>query len=164
MPFTLRTGRLAAAGVTVLCAAAAAALVADASGRAQEPGRTITITSGAARLSMLDVAPKGITGGRASLGDQVFVSASIRSDGGASGTFTGVFTVGNARPVRIDRTSGLLSGVYRLPDGDIFVQASATFDDGDEDHGAVVGGTGAYAGARGTVDSSGSRDLVHLLP
>jgi hypothetical protein len=51
-----------------------------------------------------------------------------------------------------------------LTDGDIYFQASATFDDTDEDHGAVVGGTGAYAGARGTIDSTASQDVVHLLP
>jgi hypothetical protein len=164
MPFTLRTRRLVAVAAAVSCAAAAAALVTDVPGHAQEAGKTYTITYGKTRLSMLDVAPKALARGRASLGDQVFVSAPVRRDGAVSGTLEAGFTVGNARPTRIDRASGMISGVYRLADGDIYFQASASFDDTDEDHGAVVGGTGAYAGARGTMDSTKSHDVVHLVP
>jgi hypothetical protein len=160
MSFTHRIRRLAAAA---LVSAGAVAVVAVAPGNAQPSGTTITITTGAERLSMLDVAPKGVARGRVSLGDHVFVSAPIRPDGGTRGRFTGVFTVGNPHTVRIDRGRGLLSGVYRLADGDIYIQATATFDDGDEDHGAVVGGTGAYAGARGTVDSSKTHDVIRLI-
>jgi hypothetical protein len=164
MSFTPRIRALAAVAAAVSCAAAGAALVPDAPVRAQQTGRTYTITYGEMRQSMLDVAPKGMGRGRVSLGDHVFVSGAVWRDGAVSGTLQAVFTVGNARPIRIDRASGLISGVYRLADGDIYLQASATFDDTDTDHGAVVGGTGAYAGARGTIDSSAARDVVHLLP
>jgi hypothetical protein len=163
MSFTFRTRRPVAAAAAVACAAAGAALVA-APGRAQDAGRTYTITYGTTHETMLDVAPKGLGRGRASLGDQVFVSAAIRRDGGVSGRLEAAFTVGNARSIRIDRAGGMFTGVYRLADGDIYVQGSATFEDRDEDHGAVVGGTGAYAGARGTIDSGKSQDVVHLLP
>ena len=59
---------------------------------------------------------------------------------------------------------GQLSGVYRFADGAIFVEAEGTFDDTDVDRGAIVGGTGAYAGARGTLDSDKTHDVLHLLP
>jgi hypothetical protein len=163
MSFTISIRGVVAAGLAVACAACATALIAVAPGRAQQAARTITITSGAQRLSMLDVAPKGVARGRASLGDQVFVNAPIRTDGGTRGTLSGGFTVGNAQAVPIGRASGPFAAVYRLADGDIYVQGTATFDDRDEDHGAVVGGTGAYAGARGTVDSSKARDVVRLI-
>jgi hypothetical protein len=160
MSFSHSIRRLAAASLVVACAAV---LVAVAPGNAQPPGKTITITTGPERFAMLDVAPKGLARGRVSLGDQVFVSAPARTDGGARGSLTGVFTVGNPHSVRIARARGLLSGVYHLADGDIHIQAAATFDDSDEDHGAVVGGTGAYAGARGTVDSNAHGDVIRLM-
>jgi hypothetical protein len=70
--------------------------------------RTITITSGSQRLSMLNVARNGVARRRIGVGDQMFVSAPVSTDGGAHGMVRGVFTVGNARTVRIERTSGLL--------------------------------------------------------
>jgi hypothetical protein len=164
MSVTTHSRRLAAVAAVGACAAVGVVLVADAGG-AQQPGATYTITYDTARVAnMLDVAPKGLPRGRVSLGDQVVLSGRIRRDGAVSGTIELVWTVGNARPVRIERASGMLSGVYHLADGDMYVQASGTFDDADEDHGAVVGGTGAYAGARGTLDSTKSQDVVHLLP
>jgi hypothetical protein len=163
MPLTSRFRRLCALGAVVACAAAATALAAD-PGRAQEAGTTYTITYGNARSAMVDVAPKGLGRGRAGLGDQVILRAPVRRDGGVGGTITAVWTVGDARPVRIERAAGPITGVYHLDDGDIHFQAYATFDDRDTDHGTIVGGTGAYAGARGTLDSSASRDVLHLLP
>jgi len=162
MPRTLPIRRLVAFAATA-CAVAGAALTADA-GSAQQAGATYTITYGKTRITMHDVAPKGVGRARVSLGDQAFLSATVRRDGAVRGTIAAVWTVGNARPVRIDRAAGPVSGVYHLEDGDIYFQAHGTFDDSDEDRGAIVGGTGAYAGARGTLDSTASRDVLHLLP
>ena len=71
--------------------------------------------------------------------------------------------VGQKR-VALGRSRGLMSGAYRFPDGALFVMADITFDDADKDTGAIVGGTGAYAGARGTVESDKTHDVIHLEP
>ena len=62
-----RSAAVAAAALAV--AGAGAALVAD-SGRAQDTGRTYTITYGKTDGAVNDVAPKGIGRGRASVGDR----------------------------------------------------------------------------------------------
>ena len=57
-----------------------------------------------------------------------------------------------------------MSAVYHLADGDIYSAGTVLFDDSGTGEGAVIGGTGAYAGARGTVEPGHDRDIVHLLP
>ena len=155
--------RRTAAVVAALAAGGLAAGLAADSGRAQDPGRTFTITYGKTYGSANDLAPKGLRRGKASVGDQLHNAGTIRRNDGARGQLQFTFIVGQKK-ARLDRTSGTISGVYRFADGSIFVEAVGTFDDGDTDHGAVVGGTGAYANARGTVDSDKSHDVLHLLP
>jgi hypothetical protein len=59
----------------------------------------------------------------------------------------------------------ICQGVFPLADGDIAVFGRVT---PGVDHLAVVGGTGAYAGARGTMTSTdtktGATDVIALLP
>ncbi len=127
-----------------------AGLIAD-SGRAQDQGRTYTITYGKGFGSANDIAPKGLGRGKGSLGDVFHNSAAIRRDDGARGRIQSSFIV-SEKKVRLDRATGQITGVYRFDDGALFIEADATFDDSDTDRGAIVGGTGAYANARGTVD------------
>jgi hypothetical protein len=58
------------------------------------------------------------------------------------------------------------SGVYELNDGDIVV--AGRLSGGNTDRLAVIGGTGAYAGARGTLSSVNGAtrtvDTIDLLP
>jgi hypothetical protein len=148
------------------CAIAVAALAAD-SGQAQNAGKTLTITWRAGNDAALDVAPKGVERGRVGLGDQFFVGGAIRRSDGATGTLAATFTVGNAHTVPIAKSVGTFVGAYHFADGDILFQAFGTFDDVDIDHGAIIGGTGAYAGAQGTFDSKNTKsnetvDTVHL--
>lgn len=82
---------------------------------------------------------------------------------GARGRLQGTFTIGQ-KQTSLVRSSGHLSAVFHFADGDLYVVGYITFDDSDIDHGAIVGGTGVYAGARGTVDSAAAKDTVHLLP
>jgi len=114
-------------------------------------------------VSVTDVAPKGVGRGRASLGDEFFISTAIRRNDGARGRLQFSYTVGQKK-VRLVGSRGHLSGVYRFADGAIFVEAEGTYEDSDVDRGAIVGGTGAYAGARGTLESDKDRDVLHLLP
>jgi len=154
--------RIVAVAAALAAGGLAAGLAAD-SGRAQDPGRTLTITYVKGTEASLDVAPKGLRRGRASLGDQFTLSVAIRRDDGVRGHLQATYVVGQKK-VPLVRSRGQLSGVYRFPDGAIFVEAEGTFEDSDVDRGAIVGGTGAYAGARGTLDSDKTHDVLHLLP
>ena len=147
----------------VALAAVLVAVVAD-SGRAQAPGATYTITYGKTAGMLDDLRPKGIERGRVSLGDQFFAASRITRQDGVSGSMLVTYTAGDLKPVAAGRSRGLISGVYRFPDGDLFVSAGATFDDGDTDRGAITGGTGAYQGARGTVESGKAQDVIRLEP
>jgi hypothetical protein len=51
--------------------------------------------------------------------------------------------------------------VYRLANGSIFIEElnSGSFSDG-----IVIGGTGAFAGARGTIEQGKVFDTIHLVP
>jgi len=69
------------------------------------------------------------------------------------------------------RMRGVCTGIYDLPDGEIHLSARLSADE--TTSGVVVGGSGAYLGARGTftsVDRPGeangdpSDDTVKLLP
>ena len=161
MSFTSRRS-VAAAAAALAVVGTGTALVVD-SGRAQDAGTTYTITYGKSDGALNDLAPKGIGRGRASVGDQFFITNAIRRNDGVRGRLQATYIVGQKK-VRLVNSRGHLSGVYRFPDGAIFVEAEGTFDDTDVDRGAIVGGTGAYAGARGTLDSDKTHDVLHLLP
>jgi len=110
-----------------------------------------------------DAAPKGFRRGRFSLGDQLFLAGRVVRDGTVKGTSELVATVSDRRPVAADRAHGFLSGTYHLADGDLYFQGTGLFDEAGTGRGAIVGGTGAYAGARGTIESTEERDVIHLL-
>jgi hypothetical protein len=155
--------RLAAAAAALLAVAAVAVLAT--SGRAQETRATYVITPvGKETLAFSDAKPTGFRHNRFSLGDQLFLSTKVMRDGTVAGTAQATITVSDARPLRGDRAHGVVSSVYHLADGDLYTVGTVLFDDSGTGRGAVVGGTGAYAGARGTVDPSHDRDVVHLLP
>ena len=89
-----RSAAVAAAALAV--AGAGAALVAD-SGRAQNAGTTYTITYGKSDGAVNDVAPKGIGRGRASVGDQFFITNAIRRNDGVRGRLQATYVVGRRR-------------------------------------------------------------------
>lgn len=153
------------AGALGLLAAAAGIAVAATSGRAQVAGATYVITPvGKESLAFSDVKPKGFRHNRFSLGDQLFLRTKVKRDGKVPGTAQATITVSDRGPLQGDRAHGVVSSVYHLADGDLYTAGTVLFDDSGTGRGAVVGGTGAYAGARGTVDPGHDRDVVHLLP
>lgn len=154
--------RIVAVAAALATAGLAVGVLVD-SGRAQSAGRTITITEGKTVGAAADVEPKGLGRGRGSLGDELTISGPVSRDDGARGRLQGTFTIGQ-KQTSLVRSSGHLSAVFHFADGDLYVVGYITFDDSDIDHGAIVGGTGVYAGARGTVDSAAAKDTVHLLP
>jgi hypothetical protein len=166
MPFTSLTRRRAlAAGAVTLAAAAGAVTLVTAPGEAQSAGRTLVISPvGKETLAFTDVAPKGFRRNRFSLGDQLILTTRVKRDGSVPGTSQATITVSDAHPLKGDDAHGVVSAVYHLADGDIYSSGTVRFDASGTGEGAVTGGTGAYAGARGTIEPGHKRDIVHLLP
>jgi hypothetical protein len=143
------------------------------SGSAQAPGpRTLTFIEGqrGSTFKFVDNPPR--SRGRTertttiSMGDVfVFTNRLINGAGQRSGVFYATCVA--ARGGRLDRTFVLCHGVAKLHDGDIAVEVATGF--GDVVTGSVVGGTGAYNGARGTFTSRGAEgrptvETFELLP
>jgi hypothetical protein len=153
------------AGALALLAAAAGIAAAATAGRAQTAGATYVITPvGKERLAFSDASPKGFRHNRFSLGDQLFITTKVTRDGAVAGTAQATITVSDPHPLEGDRAHGVVSAVYHLADGDIYTVGTYRFADSGAGRGAIVGGTGAYAGARGTVEPGHGRDVLHLLP
>jgi hypothetical protein len=164
MPFSLHRRRLAAvAAAAGACAVAGAALAAD-PGRAQAPASTYTITTLKTRGSVwIAGGGKAMRVGRLNPGNRLFETSDIRRDDGVTGAFVGTVMVATPRTVAAKRAVGLMRGVYRFADGDIYVDGFVTFARPSAT-GAIVGGTGAYRGARGTFSSTEAKDVLQLLP
>jgi hypothetical protein len=166
--------------LSVLAAAVAAAVAATvvlaANGGAQPPGaRTLTFLDDTnhATQGFVDNAPKSPVRNpqsrrfRLSIGDTLYVRSPIldRAGGTRIGTAYSQFTVasGNSFANAVFRGHGAfkLRGGQIAADG-ILRPANAT------NTVAVLGGTGAYAGARGSLTftevPNGSQDTFHLLP
>jgi hypothetical protein len=170
MPLTRRMRRGVAAGAITVLAAGCIAVVtapghAQEAAKAQAAGTTLVITPvGKETLAFTDVKPAGFRRNRFSLGDQLILTTKIMRDGAVAGTEQATITVSDPSPVKGDRAHGVVSSVYHLADGDIYSVGTVLFDDSDTGEGAVIGGTGAYAGARGTIEPGHKHDIVHLLP
>ena len=161
---TTSRGRIAT--LSTLAALAVAGIVATTAPHAQTPASITYVikSSGAAKVANLDAAPRGFTRGRFSLGDQITVSEPVTRDGKVRGTSQIVATVVDRAPVPAERAHAYLTGVYRLADGNLYFQGAALFDDAGTGSGAITGGTGAYAGARGTITSTATGDRITILP
>jgi hypothetical protein len=163
MSFTSHPRRLVAVAAVGVCAAAGAALVADA-GRAQESGRTYTITTLKTRGSVwIAGGGKAMRVGRLNPGNRLLETNDVRRDDGVKGVFIGTVMVASPRTVAAKRAVGLMRSVYRFGDGDIYVDGFVTFAR-PSGTGVIVGGTGAYRGVRGTAASTDAKDVLRLLP
>jgi hypothetical protein len=161
MWFALHPRRLVA--VAGVLGVAGAALLADA-GHAQQSGRTYTITTLKTRGSVwIAGGGKVMRVGRLSPGNRLLETNEIRRDDGVKGVFVGTVMVASPRTVAAQRAVGLMRAVYRFGDGDIYVDGFVTFAR-PSGTGVIVGGTGAYRGARGTVAVTEEKDVLQLLP
>lgn len=158
-----RTTIVSAAAVAVLAAGGILAV----SGGAQEPtGQTIQFSERGGNEKFVDVAPRAKRDFDASAGDSFLFSSRLFNGTRRIGTLDArcSFTVGG-RAAR-----GTCVGVFALPDGDLHAAARLTTTN--DTNGAIIGGTRAYAGARGTfktVDpgensNQPSRTTITLLP
>jgi hypothetical protein len=83
------------------------------------------------------------------MGDQFAFSSELRTRGGAhAGWLDATCTVSRGGP----NGTGPCYGIFSLKGGQLSAMAQLTFQ-GNTTHIAIVGGTGVYAGATGTVDS-----------
>jgi len=159
--------------LTVVAAAVTAtflAIVLASIGSAQQPGeRTLTFTerNNLATFKLVDNPPRSRGGARLSLGD-MFVFASPLFDAANEsrvGRLASTCTV--IKRGNFDTAGFQCATSFRLPDGTIEAQGLSGFGRTSVRF-AVVGGTQAYEGARGTFTGTGSgrtsTDVIHLLP
>jgi hypothetical protein len=159
----------------VPAAAVAAALVLSAGGSAQAPGeRTLTLYEDASRETgkLIDEAPKspspnpGSKRFRLSPGDQLVGRTPLLDKRGGKriGTLYGTGTVVNGN--RFTNATVIGEFEFVLRDGKIVT--AGTLRDQRTQTFAVVGGTGAYEGARGSQTERdigvGGHETFHLLP
>ena len=152
----------------VAAAAVSSATVALASAGADSPApqgeRIVRLVEHQRPDHVIDNPPRG----RLGTGDQAVVTKALFDEHGARvGAFHSLCTL-----TRGGRNPGVIcTGVARLRDGTL--AAAAAFRFHDELHlAAVTGGTGAYAGAHGWIESrtapggdpSVNEDVIHLLP
>lgn len=167
--------RFAVRLVPVLGAAAATAAITASTGGAQAPtGRTITLSEKdqGSTIAFVDNLPRARNprSPHPSAGDQLVFTTPLFDAPGTTAQGRLSVTCTFPRAARsLVRAPVLCSGVYALKDGTIV--ASGLVDgvaNGTPDRLAVMGGTGAYAGARGTLISAetktGSTDTIELLP
>jgi hypothetical protein len=163
MSFTLHPRRLVAVAAVGVAAVAGSALVAD-TGRARQPGTSYTITTVKTRGSTwIAGGGKAMRPGRLSPGNRLLETNDVRRDDGVKGRFVGTVMVASPRTVAAKRAVGMMRGVYRFGDGDIYVDGFVRFARPSAT-GVIVGGTRAYRGAGGTFSSTEAKDVLELLP
>lgn len=158
----------------VSAAAVSAALVLSAGGSAQAPdGRTLTFYEDAGHETgrLIDEAPKspaqpGSKRFRLSVGDRLVRTTPILDKKGGKRIGTEYTDVAIVRGDGFEDATYLGHAVIKLHDGQIV--AAVAFKPAKTNTFAVIGGTGAYEGARGTAtevdQGNGGRVTAHLLP
>jgi hypothetical protein len=127
------------AAVVLVCCAAGSQAVAGAAGDRKAPA-TLQLKAVVASADQVDSAPRGDSGG-----DLLVFTQKLTAPGGRSLGTADAFCVRTA-PGRMRQCQG----TFLLPKGQVFV--SGPDPDGVQRHSlAIVGGTRAYAGARGHV-------------
>ncbi len=127
--------------ILLLAAAAATTLALATSGGAQTP-TTIKLTQKDRFFHFVDVPPKK-GDSKPTGGDEFVIRGALSRDGAADGAGTNVC-------VYTTKGEAECNGTLALKDGSIMLSGVLDFT-AKSNTGAVTGGTGAYAGARGTV-------------
>ena len=141
---------------------AAAAALPIASGGAQSAPRTISVTYAQPEKTFLDDAPpRTLRRGGLTLGDRIVQVQGVRIDGRRAGTYHTDATVTNRVATGFARFTALLQSTLHLSDGDIYATGFVDAARGG-DRQSIVGGTGAYAGARGSVVGSENGAVITL--
>ena len=159
----------------VPAAAVTAALVLSAGGSAQAPGgRTFTFYEDASHETgrLVDEAPKspssdpGSRRFRLSVGDRLVRTTPILDKKGGKRIGTAYADVAVVKGNRFENATYLGHRPSKLRDGQLV--AAVAFKPAKTNTFAVIGGTGAYEGARGNAtevdEGDGGQATVHLLP
>jgi hypothetical protein len=163
MSRTIRRASMVGVSVSALVAVLATIVLAPA-GASDTSSTTYTIKTVKTRGSVwIAGGGKSMREGRLSAGNRLLETNDVRRDDGAEGSFVGTVMVASPRTLAAPRAVGLMRGVYRFADGDIYVDGFVKFS-APSGTGVIVGGTGAYRGARGTFTSTEARDVLSLLP
>jgi len=156
------------AGSVAIALASGGVLAVTGGAETAPSGTTLQYVTKGGIFKFVDAAPRAKGEEDASSGDAFLLSIGVYSTSGkrvGSVDAHCSFTRGGRR------SRGVCTGIYDLPDGELHLSARLRADD--TVAGAVVGGTGAYVGARGTfksVDRPGeaggdpSDDTITLLP
>lgn len=161
--------RAAVVGASAVAALGVGAVTAVTSGAQDPDGRTIELVTRDFGFKFVDVAPRARGENQPpGMGDQYMINAKVFDRSGRRmGSFDAECTT--TRGGR--RGAAICTGAWTLRDGEI--HAIARLGTSDDPTGSIVGGTGEYAGARGTFESvdrpgqSGgdpSDDTLTLLP
>jgi hypothetical protein len=150
---------IVAVGASVALVAAIGLVPAGATGAS---GKTYTVTTTRQQGSIW-IAGGGtaMRPGRLSAGNRLFETNTVRRSDGVKGVFIASVTIASPGTMAANRAVGLISGLYRFADGDVYVDGVVSFA-GPSGSGVITGGTGAYAGVRGTFTSTEAKDVLQL--
>lgn len=146
--------------VAAIAVAGAVALPITA-GSAQSGPRTFTVTNGKETMFLDDVAPRTLKRGRLTMGDRIVSTQNVKIDGKVAGTLHFDATITNRKPQPWSRFTAMLRSTLVLKDGEMFGVGYVDAADG-RDRSTIVGGTGAYSGATGTVVGSENGAVITL--
>jgi gamma-glutamyltranspeptidase len=150
------------AGSIVATVAVAAAIALTPAEAAGVGGRTFMVATTKQQGSVwIAGGGKAMRPGRLSAGNRLFETNAVRRDDGTKGVFIASVTIASPGTVAASSAVGLIRGVYRFADGDVYVEGLVSFA-GPSGSGVIVGGTGAYAAVRGTFTSTEAKDVLRL--
>ena len=163
MKMQIRRARIVVAVLSLVVAIVATVLLSSA-GAEGSSGRTYTVKTTKVTGSLwIAGGGKAMSPGHLSAGNRLFETNAVRRDDGVKGVFVATVMVASPRTVAAKRAIGLMRGVYRFGDGDIYVEGFVAFA-APSATGVIVGGTGAYRGVHGTFTSTEAKDVLRLLP
>src|SRR5919198_1312 len=117
---------IVAASLSVVVAVVATILLSPAG--AAGGGRTYTVKTVKAEGSLwIAGGGKTMSPGHLSAGNRLFETNAVRRDDGVKGVFVATVMVASPRTVAAKRAIGLMRGVYRFGDGDIYVEGFVAF-------------------------------------
>ncbi len=143
-------------------AAAGTAAVPIAAGGAQSAPRTFVVAdSGSTKTFIDDVAPRTTKRGKISIGDRIVATHAVRIDGKAAGTLHSAATVTNRKAKTFAHFTAVIDLTLHLTNGDLYAVGFVDAAHGGDRY-AIVGGTGAYDGARGSAVGTENSITVKL--
>jgi hypothetical protein len=130
-------------------------------GPAGPPERTITVTNGKGKMVFADVAPLGMKHGKLSLGDRIVQTQQVLIHGKLAGWVNIEGTIVSPKPTTFAHFKATERLVGHLSGGEIFaigyVDSAA-----DIDRATIIGGTGDYLNARGTIAGTDNGAVITL--